>query len=87
MNVEGRNRFLKEFCYPYNLKNLIKVPTCFKNLDFSASIYVMLTTKYKSFHNSCATENRFLDFDKMIVTIMKLHFQKKGPQNNSIYAL
>ena len=47
----------------------------------------MLTTKYKSFHNSCATENRFLDFDKMIVTIMKLHFQKKGPQNNSIYAL
>ena len=28
-NVESYNGFLKEFCHLYNLKNLIKVPTCF----------------------------------------------------------
>ena len=27
------NNYLEEFCASYNLKNLIKQPTCFKNPD------------------------------------------------------
>ena len=38
LNVEGHNGFLKEFCDLYNLKNLTKAPTCFKNPDFPTSI-------------------------------------------------
>ena len=34
LDVEGHNDFLKEFCDFYNLKNLIKVSTSFKNLTF-----------------------------------------------------
>ena len=56
LNVEGHNGFLKGFCNLYNLKNVIKVRTCFKNLDFPTSIDVMLTISYRSFHNSCAIE-------------------------------
>ena len=82
LNVEGHNGFLKEFCDLYNLKNLIKVPTCFKNPDFPTSIDVMFTTSYRSFHNSCAIETGLSDFHKMIVTVMKTNFQKKEPKKN-----
>ena len=44
LNIESHNGFLKEFSDIHNLKNLIKVPTCFKNPDFPISIGVMLTT-------------------------------------------
>ena len=92
LNVEGHNDFLKEFCDLCNLKNIIKVPTCFKNPDFPTSIDVMLTTSSTSFHNSCAIKTRSSDFHTMIVTVMKSHFQKKEPKiiqyrdNNNFYA-
>ena len=80
VNVEGHNGFLEEFCDLHSLKNLIKVPTCFENPDFPTSIDVMLTTSCRSFHNSCATETELSDFHKMIVTVMKSHFQRKEPK-------
>ena len=80
LNVEGHNTFLKEFCDLYNLKNLIQVPNCFKNLNFPTSIDVMLTTLYRSFHNSCAIETGLSRFHTMIVAVMKTHFQKKEPK-------
>ena len=53
LHVEGHNGFPKEFYNLYNLKNLKKVPTCYKNPDFSTSID-MLTTSYRRFYNPCA---------------------------------
>ena len=64
--AEGHNGFLKEFCDLYNLKSLIKVPTCFKNPNFPTSIDVTLTTSYRSFHNSCAIETGLSDFHKIM---------------------
>ena len=78
LNVEVHNGFLEEFCDLYNLKNLIKIPTCFKNHNFPTSMDVMLTTSYRSFHNSCAIEIELSDFHKMIVTFMKSLFQKRN---------
>ena len=77
LNVESHNGFLKELCDLYNLKNLIKAPSCFINLNFPTT---MLTTSYRSFHNSCAIEMGLSDFHQMIVTVMKSHFQKKEPK-------
>ena len=68
------------FSRSYNLKNLIKVPTCFKNPDFTTSIDALLAPSYRSFHNSCAIETELSDFHKMIVTVMKSHFHKKEPK-------
>ena len=32
-NVEMTNNYLEEFCASYNLKNVVKQPTCLKNPD------------------------------------------------------
>ena len=80
LNVEGHKGFLKEFYYFYNLKNLIKVPTCFKNPDFPTSIDVILTTSCRSFHNPRAIETGLSDFNNMIMIVMKSYFQKKEPK-------
>ena len=77
-NAEPHDHFLMDFCDAYNLKNLIKVPTCFKNPERPTSIGVMLTNSYRSFQNSCATETGLSDFHKMIVTILKTCFQKRN---------
>ena len=50
-NPQDHNGFLKDFYDLYDLKDLIKVPTNFKNLDFLTSIDVMLTTSYRNLHN------------------------------------
>ena len=79
-NAEPHDHFLMDFCDVYNLKNLIKVPTRFKNPERPTSIDVMLTNSYRSFQNSCAIETGLSDFYKMIVTILKTYFQKKEPK-------
>ena len=71
-----------DFCDVYNLKNLIKVPTCFKNSERPNSIDVMLTNSYRSLQNSCAIEMGLSDFHKMIVIILKTYFQKKESKLN-----
>ena len=79
-NAEPHDHFLMDFCDVYNPKNLIKVPTRFKNPERPTSIDVMLTNSYRSFQNSCAIETGLSDFHKMIVTILKTYFQKKEPK-------
>ena len=79
-NAELHDHVLMDFSDVYNLKNLIKVPTCFENLEKPTSIDLMLTNSYRSFQNSCAIETGLSDFHKMIVTILKTYFQKKEPK-------
>ena len=79
-NAEPHDHFLMDFCDVYNLKNLIKVPTYFKNPERPTSIDVMLANSYRSFQNSCAIETGLSDFHKMIFTILKIYFQKKEPK-------
>ena len=79
--IPMKNSTTEGFFIELNLrKKKIKVPTCFKNPNFPTRIYVMLTTSYRSFHNSCAIETGLSDFHKMVVTVMKSHFQKKEPK-------
>ena len=50
-NAEEANIHIKDFCILYKLKNLIKVPTCFKNPDNPKIIDLMLTNSVYSFQN------------------------------------
>ena len=43
---------MTEFCETYNLKKLIKDPTCYKNPLKPSSIDLILTDKFRSFQNS-----------------------------------
>ena len=80
LNAEPHDNYLKDFCDIYSLKNLIKIPTCFKNPDRPTCIDVMLTNSCRSFYSSCAIETGLSDFHKMTVTVMKTHFQGREPK-------
>ena len=75
-NAEVENNFLKEFCNLYGMKSLIMIPTCYKNLANSTCIDLMLTNSNRSFQNSCTIETG-LSNCQMIVTILKIYFQKR----------
>ena len=76
-NDEIENNFLKEFCDLYGMKSLIRIPTCYKNPANSTCIDLMLTNSNRSFQNSCTIETGLSDFHKMIVTVLKIYFQKR----------
>ena len=67
-NAEVTEDAMTEFCGLFNLKSLIKVPTCYKNLDNLSCIDLILTNRFNSFQNSIAIESGLLDFHKLTVT-------------------
>ena len=79
-NADKNNTSLKDFCQLYNLKHLIKVPTCYKNPENPSIIDLMLTNSSYSYRNSCTIETGLSDFHKITVTVLKTFFQKKGPK-------
>ena len=79
-NAEMTNNYLEEFCASYNLTNLIKQPTCFKNPDNTTLIDPILTNHPKSFHSSSVYETGLLDFNKLIITVLKTFYIKHKPK-------
>ena len=74
------NNYLEEFCASYNLKNLIKEPTCFKNIDNPTLIDPILTNHPKNFHSSNVYERGSSDFDKLTLTVLKTFHVKHKPK-------
>ena len=67
---------MKDFCEMYNLTNLIKEPTCYKNADNPSSIDVMLTNKKGSFQNSIVVETGLSDHHKMTISVLNRYIKK-----------
>ena len=59
------------------MKSLIRVPTCYKNPANLTCMDMMLTNSNRSFQNFCTIETGLSDFHKMIVTVLKIYFQKR----------
>ena len=78
-NAEALELIMEEFCAIYSLKNLIKVPTCFKNLLNPSSIDVILTYSFRSFQNSVTIETGLSGHHKMTITVLKSFFRKQSP--------
>ena len=74
------NNYLKGFCASYNLKNLIKQPTCFKNPNNPKLIEHILTNHPKSFHSSSVYEKGLTDFYKLTLTVLKTFHVKHKPK-------
>ena len=79
-NADKNQENLVDFCQLYNLKHLIKVPTCYKNPDNPSVIDLMLTNCPRSYQNSSAIETGLSDFHKMTVTVLKTYFKKQEPK-------
>ena len=71
---------MKSFCKSYNLTSLIKQPTCFKIPEKPSCIDLILTSKPKSFESTCVIETGLSDFQRMIVSVLKMRFQKLPPR-------
>ena len=70
-NDEEKSPTVCNFLDVYNLKNLIKVPTCFKS-DNPRSIDLILTNRNMCFKHTSTIETVLSDFHTMIVTVLKL---------------
>ena len=79
-NVCVEDSSMSEFCDMYNLKSLIREPTCYKNSENPSCIDLILTNRPCSFQNSYVFETGLSDFHMMTVTVMKMHFQKLQPR-------
>ena len=78
-NVEPTEDAMEEFMKVYNLKNLVKGPTCFENPGKPSCIDLTLSNKSKTFQTSQIIETGISDFHKMVMTVLKVYFKKKGP--------
>ena len=70
---------MTEFCETYNLTNLIKEPTCFKNPLNPSPIDLLLTNRAMPFKTSTTIETGLSDYHKMTITVMKSVFKKLPP--------
>ena len=75
-NVEVGSKEMSSFCDTFDLTSLIKEPTCYKNLNNSSCIDLILTNKPSSFQNSYVAEIGLPDFHRMTLTVTKMTFQK-----------
>ena len=79
-NAEEAIFHIKYFCNLYKLKNLNKVPICFKDPGNPKTTDLMLKNSVGSFQNSCALEIGLSNFHKMTVTVLKSYREKKQPK-------
>ena len=79
-NSELTEDSMQDFCNIYNLKCLVKEPTCFKNPDNPSCIDLLLTNKYRSLQNTTVFESRLSDFHKFTITVMKISLHKQKPK-------
>ena len=80
LNSEIGEEAMDDFCHLYNLKSLIKVPTCYKSAENPSCIDLILTNRPHSFQNSTAFETGLSAFHLLTVTVLKTTFRKRPPK-------
>ena len=78
-NVEINENYMKSFCENYDLTNLIKQPTCYKNPTNPTCIDLILTNAPRSFHSTYVVETGLSDFHLMTMAAMRKSFKKYQP--------
>ena len=68
------------FCDLNGLRNLIVVPTCYKNFDNATSIDLILTNRLNYFQRSTVFKAGLSDFHLLTTTEFKTSFQKREPK-------
>ena len=76
-NSEMKETTMIDFCKTYNLSNLIKEPTCFKNPHNPSTIDLILTNRLRMFLNSTTIETRLSDHHKLTITVTRSFFRSK----------
>ena len=69
-NTEENDENISNFMESYNLKNIVKTPTCFTS-DRPRTIDLILTNRVSYFPNTVSIETGLLNFHCMVVTVVK----------------
>ena len=78
-NKESKEKNMSNFLSTYNMKNIVKQKTCFKNPGRPTCIDLILTNSSKSFQDTSIVETGPSHFHKLVVTVLKLYFPKQKP--------
>ena len=76
-NSEITGFAMKNFCDIYHLKNLVSVPTCYKNPLKPSCIDIFLTNCSRSFQDTQVIETGLSHLHKMNITVLKMFFSKQ----------
>ena len=79
-NSEFSELCLNDFCDIYNLKNLVKKPTCYKSPDNPSCIDLFLANRPRTFQCTITIETGISDFHKLVVTVLKNFYKKQRPK-------
>ena len=63
-NAEMSENAMIDFCDIYNLKNVVKDPTCFENVEHPSCIDLISTNRPKSFQKNCCDRNWIIGFSQ-----------------------
>ena len=69
---------VNDFCNVFNLSNLVKEPTCYKNPDNPSCIDLFLTNRPKCFQSTMTMKTGISDFHKMVMTVLKVFARNKN---------
>ena len=78
-NAEPEEENMLDVLNIYNLKNLLRQKTCYKNLDNLSFIDLILTSCHRGFRIANVFKTGLSYFYKMIVSVLKSHFPKQKP--------
>ena len=79
-NLDVKDSTINSFMSIFNLKSLIKEPTCFKSIDNPSCIDLILTNTPNSFILSNTVTTGISDFHKMVISVFKTTFAKAKPK-------
>ena len=70
---------LDNFMEVHQAKNLVKEPTCYKNIENPSCVDLFVTNSRQSFMKTTTLSTGLSDFHKMVITVMKNTFPKAQP--------
>ena len=66
--------------FKYDGKKIVSEKTCFKSKDNPSCIDLFITNSPNSFQNTSAITTGLSDFQKMVITVLKVTFTKSKPK-------
>ena len=79
-NTKDTEQILVDFNQQYDSKNIVKDPTCFKNVDNPSTIDLIITNSSRSCWNTRSFSNSLSDFHALVVTTLNIKFIKPRPK-------
>ena len=79
-NIDENEQVLTDFNHQYDSKNIVKDPTCFKNINNPSTIDLIITNSPRSCWNTKSFVNGLSDFHALVVTTINIKYCKPQPK-------